>query len=91
MRAPGHGAVAAGALRWGEPVLDSAITAITPRGPAIAAALATELAAAASRSRTSRSCCGRAICRPSRVTWPRAALPLAQLAQARAAGARRST
>ena len=29
----GHGAVAAGALRWGEPVLDSAITAITPRGP----------------------------------------------------------
>ena len=30
----GHGAVAAGALRWGEPVLDSAVTAITPRGPA---------------------------------------------------------
>jgi citrate synthase len=30
----GHGAVAAGALRWGEPVLDSAITAITVRGPA---------------------------------------------------------
>lgn len=29
----GHGAVAAGALRWGEPVLDSAITEITPRGP----------------------------------------------------------
>jgi citrate synthase len=29
----GHGAVAAGALRWGEPVLDSAITAITVRGP----------------------------------------------------------
>src|SRR3569623_1002347 len=30
----GHGAGAACALRWGEPVLDSAITAITPRGPA---------------------------------------------------------
>jgi citrate synthase len=29
----GHGPVAAGALRWGEPVLDSAITAITVRGP----------------------------------------------------------
>lgn len=29
----GHGAVAAGALRWGEPVLDSAITRLTPRGP----------------------------------------------------------
>lgn len=29
----GHGAVAAAALRWGEPVLDSSITRITPRGP----------------------------------------------------------
>lgn len=28
----GHGAVAAGALRWGEPVLDSAITQIAPDG-----------------------------------------------------------
>jgi citrate synthase len=29
----GHGAVAAAALRWGEPVLDSALTAIGPDGP----------------------------------------------------------
>jgi citrate synthase len=29
----GHGPVAAGALRWGEPVLESALTAIGPRGP----------------------------------------------------------
>ena len=29
----GHGAVAAGALRWGQPVLDSAITEITTDGP----------------------------------------------------------
>ena len=29
----GHGAVAAAALRWGEPVLESAITAIRPEGP----------------------------------------------------------
>jgi citrate synthase len=42
----GHSAVAAGALRWGEPVLDSAITAITARGPAYRGRLATELAAA---------------------------------------------
>jgi citrate synthase len=42
----GHGAVAAGALRWGEPVLDSAITAITPRGPAYRGHLAVDLAAA---------------------------------------------
>src|SRR3954469_4311514 len=41
----GHGAVAAGALRWGEPVLDSAITEITPQGPAYRGRLATDLAA----------------------------------------------
>src|SRR5512134_3074485 len=41
----GHGAVAAGALRWGEPVLDSAITAITPRGPAYRGRYAIDLAA----------------------------------------------
>lgn len=29
----GHGPVAAGALRWGEPVLESAISGIGPRGP----------------------------------------------------------
>ncbi|MGK4006619.1 citrate synthase family protein [Sorangium sp. So ce1036] len=29
----GHGPVAAEALRWGEPVLESALTAIGPRGP----------------------------------------------------------
>jgi citrate synthase len=29
----GHGPVAAGALRWGEPVLESALTAIDPTGP----------------------------------------------------------
>lgn len=29
----GHAAVAAGALRWGEPVMESALTAIGPRGP----------------------------------------------------------
>ena len=29
----GHAAVASAALRWGEPVLDSAITRLSPRGP----------------------------------------------------------
>lgn len=42
----GHGAVAAGALRWGEAVLDSSITAITARGPAYRGRLAVELAEA---------------------------------------------
>ena len=29
----GHAASASGALRWGEPVLDSAVCAISPEGP----------------------------------------------------------
>jgi citrate synthase len=40
----GHAAVAAGALRWGEPVLDSAITELRPEGPAYRGQLAVELA-----------------------------------------------
>ena len=35
---------AAGALRWGEPILESSITAMTPEGPAYRGQLATELA-----------------------------------------------
>src|SRR3954462_12632306 len=46
---PAHGAVAAGALRGGEPVLDSAITSITARGPAYRGRLAVELAERAVR------------------------------------------
>jgi len=43
----GHGPVAAGALRWGEPVLESALTAIDPAaGPRYRGRLATDLAAA---------------------------------------------
>ncbi len=40
----GHGAVAAGALRWGEPVLDTAISAVGPEGPRYRGRLALELA-----------------------------------------------
>lgn len=40
----GHGAAAASALRWGEPVLDSAITLIEPAGPRYRGTLAVELA-----------------------------------------------
>ncbi|MFT3712521.1 MAG: citrate synthase [Archangium sp.] len=39
----GHGAVAAGALRWGEPVLDSSITQLTVRGPVYRGKRAIEL------------------------------------------------
>lgn len=41
----GHAALAAGALRWGEPVLDSAITSIEAGGPAYRGHLAVELVA----------------------------------------------
>ena len=43
----GHGPVAANALQWGEPVLDSAITAISPeQGPLYRGRAAVDLAAA---------------------------------------------
>ena len=44
----GHGPVAAGALRWGEPVLESALTAIEPAGPRYRGRPSAELAASAS-------------------------------------------
>src|SRR5690606_38258247 len=40
----GHGPVAAAALHWGEPVLRTAITEITPEGPRYRAHLALDLA-----------------------------------------------
>jgi len=40
----GHAPAAAGALAWGEPVLDSAITEITPSGPRYRGRLAVDLA-----------------------------------------------
>lgn len=40
----GHGAVAASAMRWGQPVINTSITEITSRGPKYRGYLATELA-----------------------------------------------
>ncbi|MFT3841233.1 MAG: citrate synthase [Myxococcaceae bacterium] len=40
----GHAAVAGGALQWGEPVLDTSITQLTPEGPRYRGHLATQLA-----------------------------------------------
>jgi citrate synthase len=77
----GHGAVAAGALRWGEPVLDSAITAITPRGPAYRGRLAVELAAAGSPFENVAELLWSGYLPDARVAWPRSAIPLAQLAR----------
>jgi len=75
----GHGAVAAGALRWGEPVLDSAITAITARGPAYRGMLAVELAASGTPFENVAELLWSGYLPATRIEWPRGALPLAQL------------
>ena len=76
----GHGAVAAGALRWGEPVLDSAITAITPRGPAYRGKLAVELAGAVPFENVAELLWAGYL-PDRRVDWPPGAIPHAQLAR----------
>ncbi len=75
----GHGAVAAGALRWGEPVLDSAITAITPRGPAYRGRLAVELAESGAAFENVAELLWSGYLPAGDVIWPRPPLPLAQL------------
>jgi len=40
----GHGAVAAGAMHWGDPIISTAITEITPQGPRYRGYLALDLA-----------------------------------------------
>ena len=77
----GHGAVAAGALRWGEPVLDSAITSITPRGPAYRGRLAVELAGEGVPFENVAELLWSGYLPPGVVTWPRSAMPHAQLAR----------
>jgi len=76
----GHGAVAAGALRWGEPVLDSAITAITARGPAYRGKLAVDLAGATPFENVAELLWAGYL-PDRRVDWPRGAIPHAQLAR----------
>ncbi|MEO0325017.1 MAG: citrate/2-methylcitrate synthase [Myxococcota bacterium] len=45
----GHEPVAAAALRWGDPVIESAVTTLSAEGPRYRSRLATELAAAGAR------------------------------------------
>lgn len=76
----GHGAVAAGALRWGEPVLDSAITAITPNGPAYRGRLAVELAAAGTPFESVAELLWSGYL-PVAPAWPRVAFPFSGIAR----------
>jgi citrate synthase len=75
----GHGAVAAGAMRWGEPVLDSAITAITPRGPAYRGRLAVELAQAGLPFENVAELLWSGYLPEEPVLWPRTAPLIAQV------------
>src|SRR4051794_24674816 len=75
----GHGAVAAGALRWGEPVLDSAITAITPRGPAYRGRLAVELIETGTLFENVAELLWSGHLSDAPIHWPRSAVPLAHL------------
>ena len=75
----GHGAVAAGALRFGEPVLESAITAITPGGPVYRGRLATELAAAGIAFENVAEFLWSGYLPTTTLAWPRGALPTASL------------
>ncbi|NVB82722.1 MAG: citrate synthase [Kofleriaceae bacterium] len=84
----GHGAVAAGALRWGEPVLDSAITAITARGPAYRGQLATTLADEGVRFENVAELLWFGYLPTEPVTWPRSAVAMAQLGKIVPHGAR---
>ncbi len=84
----GHAPVAAGALRWGEPVLDSAITAITPRGPAYRGRLATELAANGTRFENVAELLWSGYLPVEPIVWPHGAVPVAALAKLVTDGAR---
>jgi citrate synthase len=84
----GHGAVAAGALRWGEPVLDSAITQITPRGPAYRGRIAVDLAADGVRFENVAELLWSGYLPTEPIVWPRPAIPLAQLGKLVPYGAR---
>src|SRR5512139_854751 len=75
----GHGAVAAGALRWGEPVLDSAITAITARGPVYRGRLAVELAESGTPFENVAELLWSGYLPTEPVVWPRSAPPIAQV------------
>lgn len=73
----GHGAVAAGALRWGEPVLDSAVTAITVRGPAYRGRYALDLVGRPFENVAELLWSGYLPEAP--IAWPRATIPIAAL------------
>lgn len=62
----GHAAAAAMAMRWGQPVLNTSITEITPQSPRYRGYLFDDLIRHPGSSRTLPNCCGPACCRTIR-------------------------
>lgn len=77
----GHGAVAAGALRWGEPVLETAITALDAGGPRYRGTAAVELAAAGTGLERVAELLWTGTAPTTTPTWPRVAPPWRALAR----------
>jgi len=75
----GHGPVAAAALRWGEPVLDSSITEITVDGPRYRGMLASDLVAQGACFEQVAELLWTGTLPPSPPRWPIAAIPQAEL------------
>jgi citrate synthase len=76
----GHGAVAAGALRWGEPVLASSITGIGPDGPRYRGRPAVQLAAGGVPFESVAELLWTDALPPARPSWPPPVpLPLGKL------------
>ncbi len=77
----GHGAVAAGALRWGEPVLESALTELTPEGPSYRGHLAIALAARGVPFENVAELLWSGYLAADPVIWSHGTMPLAALAR----------
>lgn len=75
----GHGPVAASALRWGEPVLDSSLTAIDARGPHYRGLSAVELASSGSPFESVAELLWGGALPEQAPVWPRASFDLKSL------------
>ena len=71
----GHGAVAAGAMRWGEPIIPTAITGISAEGPRYRSRLAVDLARSGAPFETVAELLWSGIWHDEPAGWSCAALP----------------
>ena len=74
MARSGHGAVAGAALQWGEPVVPTSITELTPEGPRYRGRLAMDLAVSGGSFEAVAELLWTGLWHPD-IAWPRRALP----------------